>query len=83
MDYITKKFFGIISNSFALQARAGNGGATATLARWARVTDLRKWPAHSPDLTPCDFYLWDAVKSRVYTDGNLVPDLATLRARIA
>lgn len=25
-----------------------------------------KWPARSPDLTPCDFFLWGAVKSKVY-----------------
>ena len=82
LDYITQKFFGVISSSFAHQARAANGRGAAALARWARRTDFRKWPAHSPDLTPLDFYLWDSIKRRVYTDGALVPDLATLRARI-
>jgi hypothetical protein len=24
------------------------------------------WPARSPDLTPCDFYLWDYLKNKVY-----------------
>lgn len=24
------------------------------------------WPARSPDLTPCDFYLWGEIKRRVY-----------------
>ena len=24
------------------------------------------WPPRSPDLTPCDFYLWGYVKDRVY-----------------
>jgi hypothetical protein len=24
------------------------------------------WPPHSPDLTPCDFYLWGSLKDRVY-----------------
>ena len=25
-----------------------------------------EWPARSPDLTPCDFYLWGYVKEEVY-----------------
>lgn len=25
-----------------------------------------EWPARSPDLTPCDFYLWGVLKDRVY-----------------
>ena len=30
-----------------------------------------KWPAYSPDLNPCDFFLWGYLKSRVYR--NPVP----------
>jgi hypothetical protein len=26
------------------------------------------WPARSPDLTPCDYFLWDYLKSIVYND---------------
>ena len=26
------------------------------------------WPAKSPDLAPCDFFLWGYLKSIVYTD---------------
>lgn len=26
------------------------------------------WPAYSPDLNPCDFYLWGYLKSKVYLD---------------
>ena len=29
--------------------------------------DAIGWPAHSPDLTPLDFYLWGYLESRVYT----------------
>ena len=25
------------------------------------------WPARSPDLTPCDFFLWGHLKSKVFT----------------
>jgi hypothetical protein len=24
------------------------------------------WPAHSPDFTPCDFFLWGVIKDNVY-----------------
>jgi len=27
--------------------------------------DIR-WPPRSPDLTPCDFYLWGYLKAKVY-----------------
>jgi len=26
------------------------------------------WPPHSPDLTPPDFFLWDYLKSKVFTN---------------
>ena len=26
------------------------------------------WPARSPDINPCDFFLWGYVKSNVYSD---------------
>jgi hypothetical protein len=26
-----------------------------------------RWPGHSPDLAPCDFFLWGYLKSQVYT----------------
>jgi len=41
-----------------------------------------RWPPRSPDLTPCDFFLWEFVK-----DAVLVPplpaNLQDLRNRIA
>lgn len=38
------------------------------------------WPARSPDLTPCDFFLWGHLKARIYA----TPVLSTedLKARI-
>ena len=34
------------------------------------------WPAHSPDLTPLDFFLWGFLKSRVYQGvPKTLPDL--------
>ena len=31
-----------------------------------RSVDKKKWPPQSPDLNPCDFYLWGYLKSVVY-----------------
>jgi hypothetical protein len=39
------------------------------------------WPPYSPDITPCDFFLWGHIKDIVYRAG--VPaDLEELRERI-
>lgn len=39
------------------------------------------WPPYSPDLTPCDYFLWGYVKDLVYRNG--VPaDLEELQERI-
>jgi hypothetical protein len=38
------------------------------------------WPARSPDLTPCDFFLWGHLKSLVYKDRPA--SLAALREKI-
>ena len=27
----------------------------------------QEWPARSPDLTPCDFFLWGWLKEQVYS----------------
>ena len=35
--------------------------------RWiGRPGNLLEWPPRSPDLTPCDFFLWEHVKEMVY-----------------
>lgn len=39
-----------------------------------------EWPARSPDLTPCDFFLWGYIKSRVFTTPP--PNVFSLRERI-
>lgn len=39
------------------------------------------WPARSPDLTPCDFFLWGWLKDQVYKRLPLA-DLAALEAAI-
>ena len=32
------------------------------------------WPPYSPDLTPCDFFLWGHLKGRVFKDRPLTLD---------
>ena len=36
------------------------------LNRWIGRGGPTSWPARSPDLTPLDFFLWGAIKERVY-----------------
>ena len=31
---------------------------------------MLKWPQRSPDLTPCDFFLWGYVKTRAQTKNH-------------
>ena len=38
------------------------------------------WPARSPDLAPCDFFLWGYLKSRIYATPVL--SMEDLKARI-
>ena len=40
-----------------------------------------EWSPRSPDLTPCDFFLWGYLKSKVYTSPPV--DLADLQNRIS
>ena len=42
---------------------------------------LLPWPPRSPDLTPCDFFLWSFVKDHVFVPPMPL-DLAELRQRI-
>ena len=51
-------------------------GAPAEVREWLteffsqRIIALNQpveWPPRSPDLTPCDFFLWGYLKSKVYT----------------
>jgi len=28
----------------------------------------KNWPARSPDLSPLDFYLWDSIKNKLFSD---------------
>ncbi|XP_053385765.1 uncharacterized protein LOC128550550 [Mercenaria mercenaria] len=42
-------------------------GDKVTSRRYPEVKDCgQSWPAHSPDLNPCDYFLWGYLKSAVY-----------------
>ena len=45
-----------------------------------KFIDKKKWPPRSPDLNPCDYFLWGYLKSRVY--NPLPKDLNDLKANI-
>jgi hypothetical protein len=70
--------------SGALRKKKGHGyfmqdGATAHTATYSinvlnevfenRLISHRLWPARSPDLNPCDFYLWGNLKDKVYSNN--------------
>jgi inhibitor of nuclear factor kappa-B kinase subunit alpha len=54
-------------------------GATANTASYSinvlnevfkdRLISRGLWPARSPDLNPCDFYLWENLKDNVYSNN--------------
>ncbi|GFW69054.1 uncharacterized protein TNCV_2919521 [Trichonephila clavipes] len=48
---------------------------------WLQRASCIAWPPHSPDLMPCDFYLWGFIKDCV--NVPLLPaDLSDLRHRM-
>lgn len=53
--------------------------------RWIGRAGPVSWPARSPDLTPCDFFLWGYIKDYVFSElPNTIPELKTkIRAAIS
>ena len=48
--------------------------------RWIGRDGPTPWPPRSPDLTPCDFFLWGFIKTRVFRVP--VHNILELRERI-
>ena len=47
--------------------------------RWMGRRGPIEWPPRSPDLTPCDFFLWGFLKSQVYAGKpSTIAELKTL-----
>ncbi len=38
------------------------------------------WPPHSPDLNPCDYFLWGFLKYRIFSDN--IENVSILKERI-
>lgn len=51
--------------------------------RWIGRRGPIEWPARSPDLSPCDFYLWGRLKDIVYRERVHTLDELRDRIRIA
>ena len=49
--------------------------------RWIGQSSNTKWPAHSPDLKPLDFYLWGTLKQQVHNE--LLTTREDMQVRIA
>ena len=48
--------------------------------RFLSLHNNTKWPPRSPDLTPCDFFLWGYLKDKVFMTPT--ESLNVLRQRI-
>ena len=63
--------------AFAVEAYFSSGCSVIATQRAFRNRDL-EWPARSPELTPCDFFLWVFLRSRVYVNRpRTLQDLKT------
>lgn len=51
--------------------------------RWISRNGLIRWPVRSPDLNPCDFYLWGHMKQIVYIETVTSVEELTLRIQLA
>jgi hypothetical protein len=73
---IVRPFFGSITEEEKTYGYFMQCGATAHTATYSinvlnevflnRLVSCGLWPARSPDLYPCDFYLWGNLKGKVY-----------------
>ena len=48
--------------------------------RIVALNQVHEWPPRSPDMTPCDFFLWGYLKNKVFQ--TVPPSLAVLEQRI-
>jgi hypothetical protein len=50
--------------------------------KWIGNRGPVEWPARSPDLSPCDFFLWGRLKDLVYGGGQNPGNVGELRVNI-
>jgi hypothetical protein len=86
VNNILRPFFAKISDEERLYCVFQQDSATAHMAHVSlealrevfndRVISRGLWPPCSPDLTPCDFYLWGSLRVKVYkTNPHTVEEL--------
>jgi inhibitor of nuclear factor kappa-B kinase subunit alpha len=76
---ILQPFFESITEEEKTYGYFMQDGATAHIATYSihvlnkvfedRLISRGLWPARSPDLNPCDFYLWESLKDKVYSSN--------------
>ncbi|KAJ4437726.1 hypothetical protein ANN_17871 [Periplaneta americana] len=90
-NVVVHKAFGVIEAVARLPADPELRSSMGSIPAWADylIVFFRgfpqpqfpdEWPSRSPDLNPCDFWLWGYLKDRVY-QGN-IRSLADLKASI-
>lgn len=55
---------------------------TQLTGRWIGRRGHIEWPARSPDLTVCDFWLWPYLRDKVYSDHTNFKSIQDLKDRI-
>ena len=88
IHYVFPLFASLHSNYIFQQYGASPHFATLVRAyidrkrpnNWIGRSGPVSWPPRSPDLTPCDFFLWRHIKSKVYTTP--VASVEKLKTRI-
>ena len=48
--------------------------------RWMERGGIIEWPSRSPDLTPCDYFLWGYIKDKVLKESPRI--MAELNTKI-
>lgn len=56
---------------------------TSLSNRWIGRRGPIEWPARSPDLSACDYWLWSYLRSKVYVDGEIFHPIDELKDKIA
>lgn len=94
MPPMIEKFFNLLYKSGPCECVGfSRGGATAQISMdilkeifLGELKSLRgdiAWPAHSPDLTPCDYFLWGYLKAELFKRRTRIGACTTWSRQIA
>ena len=63
-------FCSLIMNKIIININESNASLTFLQTIFcSRIISKNLWPPRSPDLTPPDFYLWGAMKNKIYCNN--------------